>query len=353
MTYDKPTIEYAKTLISYLPKRPDYELWVKIISSIGNTFSENESLDIILSYWTDERPNETLYKLRNKQTNISFGTLIYNAKINGYTNDVNPRKSIPDKHVDYLNRQFQKESEPEKIITDVRIDLPEQVFKWADEEQVFFDLAVKGEIEKGKNRDEVIEYYTRKFSESECIAKSETRLYDVMLNRHIINKPTDQNIIKSNQHKFVFARLSADEMMQNISKGYAFLPSILTPDGQGNFKRKNDYWSYSDLIVLDIDGGLKVDESLNIPQTANALFLYYTPSYTPENHRFRIVFALQGRCYNAELYKEIYLYYSSLYGADKQCKDLSRFYFGNSNTTLIDVQNGIISNYKNGELINE
>lgn len=350
--FEKPTPEYAKTLLSFLPRRVDYETWIKIISAIGNSFDEQTALNIILSYWRDEKQNETLEKIKSRLKTIQFGTLVYYAKLNGYKGETLPRKSIPEKHSDFLKRQIQKE---EQRNIEIQCQIPQTgavYYKWNADEEMYYQLAVKDSIENdGLSKYDSEIYWTKKFSESECISKGNERLFDIMLNKELINKP-EQSIIRANQHKFYYYRVTQNELIDYVSKGYAVLPSVLeTKDGK--FQRKNENWSYSDMIVLDIDHNLTIDECMTITETSSALFLYTSANHTNENHRFRIIFALPSRIENPTEYKEVYRYYSKLYGADVQCKDLARFYFGNNNTTIYDIQNGLIQTYKNGVLQDE
>jgi hypothetical protein len=83
----------AIEMLSFIPSRPDYENWIKVISAIGNHFSEHEALSILRTRFIDETSNETQRKLRNRLKNISIGTLVYYAKQNGYKSTLSAEKS--------------------------------------------------------------------------------------------------------------------------------------------------------------------------------------------------------------------------------------------------------------------
>lgn len=105
--FGKPTPEYAKELISYLPVRPDYQTWIYAISAVGNTFPEDIAIDILLSHFQDERTNETTYKVVNRLKNVTFGSLVYLAKQNGYLPKISHRNrpygTFPDQSIsDYV-----------------------------------------------------------------------------------------------------------------------------------------------------------------------------------------------------------------------------------------------------------
>jgi hypothetical protein len=50
---EKITKVQAIELLSYLPARPDYDTWIRIVSAIGNSFDEATAEDILLSHFTD------------------------------------------------------------------------------------------------------------------------------------------------------------------------------------------------------------------------------------------------------------------------------------------------------------
>jgi hypothetical protein len=86
--YAEPTLEYARELLSYVPARPQYDEWLKIISAVSNTFDEGTALRLLTSKFGDEKPNETERKIKNRLSNISFATLVYYAKRYGYKPDL-------------------------------------------------------------------------------------------------------------------------------------------------------------------------------------------------------------------------------------------------------------------------
>jgi len=72
------------------------------------------------------------------------------------------------------------------------------------------------------------------------------------------------------------------------------------------------------------------------------VLLYTTPSHTPKKNRFRIIFELFGRVYKPNELKEIHKHYAEIFKADPACKDVSRFYFGNTYAKIIDLYDGVI-----------
>ena len=83
-TKNTPTKEQAIELMSYLPERPDYDEWIRIVSAVANTFDINIALEILLSRFKDEKPAEHLYKIKHSLKDVHLGTLIHIATKYGY-----------------------------------------------------------------------------------------------------------------------------------------------------------------------------------------------------------------------------------------------------------------------------
>ena len=54
----EPTPEYCRELLQYIPQRPDYEMWMRIIAAVTHTFPESVALSLLLERFTDEQPDE-------------------------------------------------------------------------------------------------------------------------------------------------------------------------------------------------------------------------------------------------------------------------------------------------------
>lgn len=159
---------------------------------------------------------------------------------------------------------------------------------------------------------------------------------------------------------------------EKISKGYEF-KSLTTPDflelitknysiSAGKFKdghrKKINYLGEQNTIWLDFDDGLTIEQ-------AQELFKdYWYIIYTSRNHqkeknnkindRFRVILKIKDYMpSDIDEYSNIMSNIQKYYGADKQCCDCSRFYFGNENAKVF-YNNGKyfdISNFKNTPVI--
>lgn len=342
----QPTKEFAMKLISYLPSRPDYETWINVISAIGNTFSENESLDILLSHFRDEKPGEHAYKLRNQLKRVSFATLVYLAKAGGYVPSANDYKDYATQNT-YKPKTSHHKPETVQIKTVTKINADEKVYKWTDEyEDEVVNCAIEFMDVQNYSIDKAVFLAHKKFSEDTAIPKSNIRMYDFQVNETFHNKPSDE-VIKQNLCNFTMCRGDVEDIILEITRGFGIMPGIMQSDGK--FKSKSENWIYSDLLFIDVDGSLSIDEALRIPETQSALFIYTTPSHSDEKHRFRIVFAFPGRVRDSTEYYRVFDYYTKLYRADKKCRNLNRFFYGNDNAIIFNIQNGEISQYQNGK----
>lgn len=318
-------------MLSFISKRPDYDTWIKIISAVGNTFDHNTALEILLSRFIDEKPNEHEIKLKNCLHNVSLATLVYYAKRNGY------KPAISGYHFAHNYKQPQQS----KTINFVDAD-KSFYYRFADDiEERLAIMQYEGNISR---------------SDAEKIILTETpetpreRAYRIAVNNKVMNKETDYKKLNENFENFI---LTTSEIAHQIGHGFSIICGMLKADDTGKVKRNNESWLCSELIALDIDTGLTIDVAFNMPHTQHALLIYTSPSHTPEQHRFRIIFDLPYIEHNQQRYREILGNFIDIYNADKQCKDSARIYFGNSNATVYILRNGEIQHYQNGVLLND
>jgi hypothetical protein len=79
-----PTASEVAAVLRWIPTAPDYDTWVRIVSAVGNTLPEAEAEAVLLAWSPDQKPGETLRKLRSRMTRVGYGSLIYQARQNGY-----------------------------------------------------------------------------------------------------------------------------------------------------------------------------------------------------------------------------------------------------------------------------
>jgi hypothetical protein len=296
-------VKKAKVLMTYLPQRPDYDMWIKVISSVGNYFSDTDALDIILSHWSDEKPNETEYKIKQKLRNYDIGTLIYYAKYYGYiphknefTNNINKKLKCSNKKISSAIQV--KSYNRENCITDVNNDY-------------IFDADK----------------------------------YPVAINTQIINKGICRHTGEIEDFGwltkyFSNAYLSANELIAHIAVGHPVIFGHFKQENREfipDIKHKN--WLYSKMFAIDIDNGLTLDDALNMKLSKKAVFIYTTHSHTEKLNKYRIVFDMNGIIDDENSFKEITSAYISEYDADIACKNVNRIFYGNNNAHIIIPNN--------------
>lgn len=105
------------------------------------------------------------------------------------------------------------------------------------------------------------------------------------INKKIVNK--NETNERSQAKGFEPVDVTTDEFASYIASGFAFSYQF------SGSHRKADNFICSDIIAADFDHGMTLDEAMADEFLVNnACILYTTPSHTPENHRFRIVFQL-------------------------------------------------------------
>jgi hypothetical protein len=361
----QPAPAEAKEMLTYISPRPDYETWIKIISAIGNTFELNIALDILLSRFKDEKPNEHAIKLKNCLKNVTFATMVYYAKQNGYksTFNITQAKNIYDSYINHSKIIANSYLNHSKIIANSYLNYSKiiansylnqsKTISFADANTSFyyrFDDDIEERLAVLQYEGNISRADAEKITLTETPEMPRERAYRIAVNNKVINKSNDYKKLNENFENFI---LSSNEIAHQIGQGFSIICGMLKTDGTGKVKRNNESWLCSELITLDIDTGLTIDEAFNIPQTKHALIIYTSPSHTPEQHHFRIIFDLPYVEYNKQRYREILSNFIDIYNADKQCKDSARIYFGNSNTTIYILRTGKTHHYKNGVLVND
>lgn len=331
----QPTPDQAKLLLSFIPSRPDYETWIKVISAIGNTFDYSTSLSLLLFRFKDEKPNEHALKLSCTLKGVSFATLVYLAKQYGYKPE--------NRYGSYLHKP-----EPTKT------NLANQRIRFNDIDK---SCLYRFKDESIEERIAIMQYdgnLSRLEAERQILSEKpytpRENVYRVAVNNQVKDKTKDY---KKLNECFKNSILTVKQISETIAKGHSIICAKLKTDSKGIIKRNNESWECSELIALDIDSGLTIDECFQIPQTKHALIIYTSPSHTQDKQRFRILFDLPYLETNRQRYKYILSKFIEIYKADKQCKDIARIYFGNTNAEIYLLRTDEILRYKNGVLIDE
>jgi hypothetical protein len=128
-----------------------------------------------------------------------------------------------------------------------------------------------------------------------------------------------------------------DDLKIAIASGYAITGAHF--DGQ---RRKTANVRKVGLVLVDIDGGMTIDQALADPFVSQYCALTYTtPSHTPKNHRFRLSFLLpqpMGR----DDFESLVKIFLEKFPADPSCKDAGRAFYGNTQADFFIENPGAI-----------
>ena len=82
--YTDTTADDIREMLSYIPRRPDYDEWLKIASAVWNTLPRNEADALLSQHMPEESAGEYAKKYARRLTQIGIGTLVYIAQQYGY-----------------------------------------------------------------------------------------------------------------------------------------------------------------------------------------------------------------------------------------------------------------------------
>ena len=122
-----------------------------------------------------------------------------------------------------------------------------------------------------------------------------------------------------------------EDLKDLISTNINYSPFVFD---EGYRKEINSNLNQCNIIMLDFDDGVSMDELM--PNFDNITYLVATTkSHQKEKNglicdRFRLIFPLE-KCFDITIdeYKIMMNLLITRYGADKACKDIARFYYGN------------------------
>jgi len=126
---------------------------------------------------------------------------------------------------------------------------------------------------------------------------------------------------------------------QNIDEDWNTVFDLITIDGAAtsaylkNNHRCNENYLSRELVMVDIDDGMKISDLQNNEfYRAYGAGYYSTPSFTEEHHKFRILFRLETPIADSEKMKLVNSALMYVYEyADISCKDAARIFFGTQN----------------------
>lgn len=149
----------------------------------------------------------------------------------------------------------------------------------------------------------------------------EARTLKFSVNPDIIDK--NINGIKDLGSGFIAFIDTLESLATAINDGWAF--SYVFKDNH----RKAENFLSSDLLIVDVDHGLKTQEALELPLVRDYCSMFYvTPSHTPDNHRFRLVFSLPRTITDPNELRAAARSLTQRIGGDISVTDPARLFYG-------------------------
>lgn len=185
--------------------------------------------------------------------------------------------------------------------------------------------------------------------------QTQTSVFDVQIN-HALNinkwngKPTREQIIENNLNVFskweTVKGINIQQLAKYVSEGVAIRGAIKIG---GNSKKHIDNVC---LLFLDFDDSRwTIADSLASEYIDSACVLYKSPSYTAENQKHRLVFALSRPVDTATAETLTKYLYSKYQYVDKSCFDAGRFYYGSKHKAAILDETAVLDVDKCFELM--
>ncbi|WP_027040239.1 plasmid replication protein, CyRepA1 family [Mesorhizobium ciceri] len=157
-----------------------------------------------------------------------------------------------------------------------------------------------------------------------------TKPLRLSINKRLINKDELGDTL-ARAEGFEPSQVTVSELIASIRNGYAYCAEL-------NGRRKADNFTATDVLSVDIDGGLTISEALNHPFVQkNASFIYTTCSHTPEEHRFRVVFILQDTLLDANEVRAATRSLALKLNGDPKAVDPARMFYGNTEAQVTEI----------------
>lgn len=278
----------VRRALACCPARPQYVEWFRIVSAVGNTFDKHTAESLLTERFGDEKMNEHSRKIDKRGRNITIGTLFYIAK------------------------QYNPTFKPEKTDAYFAPPLPKP------------------------------QYSRPEIRENAIFAASGERLLRYAVNTAVVNKTTDYAALTNG---FCNAETTLAGLIEYVRRGAAIC------NAQMKGRRANENFIRSEIVLLDIDNGEKINgekiryegarymtmhdiwEVPFVGKYCNALWT--SPSSTPQWERFRLLFIMPFCLADAESYRAVVRkHIKNVPFADKAATAACQVFFGNTNAII-------------------
>lgn len=132
----------------------------------------------------------------------------------------------------------------------------------------------------------------------------------------------EQGRLCSSPNKPTVVNVANEEELINYVTSYAWSPSVFSDT------RKDENFVSADFMAVDVDSGMTIAEAeTRVQKLGLACLCLPSPSYTPENQKFRLVFPLAKTIFTCEDFDATWDWLQSQFPElDEQCSDQARYY---------------------------
>ncbi|MDQ3623126.1 MAG: phage/plasmid primase, P4 family, partial [Verrucomicrobiota bacterium] len=90
----KPDKETIRDILAVIPRRPDYDDWIKIAAAVGDALPFDQAIEVLREWSPEECPGEYAEKLRHRLDHVTVGTLIHIAREHGWRGEIRLRSAV-------------------------------------------------------------------------------------------------------------------------------------------------------------------------------------------------------------------------------------------------------------------
>jgi hypothetical protein len=84
MNNEKPDRDRLRELLAAIPGRPEYDVWLRIISAVADAVSDSEAIGLLQERWPEENEGEYAEKLKHRLKDVHVGSLFKLAMDHGW-----------------------------------------------------------------------------------------------------------------------------------------------------------------------------------------------------------------------------------------------------------------------------
>jgi hypothetical protein len=94
------TKEQVREMLAFIPKRPDYGDWIKVVAAVGDVLPDADAIQLLSEWSPEERPGEYAEKLAHRLKDVHAGSLVHLAKEHGWRPKKTEQSNAPVVHDD-------------------------------------------------------------------------------------------------------------------------------------------------------------------------------------------------------------------------------------------------------------